>query len=172
MTPSKPSPGFRTPHEPDGTGGAAPDEPEVPLPARPLSHEYVLPSDFQAAKPVQDGLLALLAELNYHEPAVFAVKLALEEAVTNAIRHGNRSDPSRRIRVGWRADAREVLFTVADEGSGFNPEQVPDPTLSENLELPNGRGLMLMKAFMSQVVYNQAGNQVWLLRRNDCYVPE
>ena len=61
---------------------------------------------------------------------------------------------------------------MADEGAGFNPDQVPDPTLSENLELPNGRGLMLMKAFMSQVVYNQTGNQVWLLRRNDCYVPE
>lgn len=148
-------------------------EPDTrPLPERPLDEFIEFPGEFASAKRVQDRLIAALQDLRFLEPAVFAVKLAVEEAVTNAIRHGNKLDSRRKVRVGWAITPAEVLITVADEGAGFNPELLPDCTAPENLEVPNGRGVMLMRAFMSAVVYSRTGNQVWLLRRNDETLPD
>mgnify|MGYP005848156097 CR=1 FL=1 len=172
MTPSKPPPVSKASPEPSGNPGGAAGHPPAAgavasLTQRPMARQFVLPSDCRAARPVQDELLDTLVRLDYHETAVFAVKLAVEEAVTNAIRHGNRMDPSRQVRIGWSADAGEVVVTVADEGPGFDPDALPDPTAAENLELPNGRGVMLMRAFMSEVVFSPVGNQVWLRKRNE-----
>jgi len=169
MTPPRPSQASPQPADPQA---AAPTDPRdakcsSPLCERPLAHFYTLPSECRAVKKVEEGLLKTLADLHYDEPSIFAVKLAVEEAVSNAIRHGNRMDPSRNVRIGWTADEREVVITVGDDGPGFDPVCVPDPTSPENLELPGGRGIMLMRAFMSEVAFNPQGSQIWLLKRND-----
>jgi serine/threonine-protein kinase RsbW len=110
--------------------------------------------------PLLDRVVSLLEGLEYSAKEVFAVRLALEEAVVNGLKHGNADDPSRSVWVRYRADAAEVRLEVEDEGAGFNPDQVPDPLAPENLENPSGRGLFLMRTYMTSVEYNDRGNRV------------
>jgi len=102
----------------------------------------------------------------YDPDAVFGINLSLEEALTNAVRHGNAGDPDKTVTIRYFVDAERVVVMVRDEGNGFRPEAVPDPTADENLERPSGRGLMLMQSYLSQVTYSPRGNEVWMLKLN------
>ena len=124
--------------------------------------EVVIPSDTAAGQAVQERIIAKLEELRFHDRDVFGVRLALEEALVNAIKHGNRMDPYKTVRVSCRIWDDRVWVEVEDQGPGFHVEDVPDPTADENLERPCGRGIMLMKAFMTRVEYNTTGNRVVL----------
>ncbi|MCP4192713.1 MAG: ATP-binding protein [Planctomycetaceae bacterium] len=107
----------------------------------------------------------IVDQLHQHDWArddVFGVHLALEEAVVNAIKHGNGEDPQKRVQVITKISSRRCWIQVQDEGPGFNPQEVPDCTLDENLEKCSGRGLLLMRNFMSLIEYNEVGNQVVL----------
>jgi serine/threonine-protein kinase RsbW len=128
--------------------------------------EVIIPNDLRSAKQSEDRILAELDRCHYDADTTFAVKLALEEALTNAIKHGNRGDALKRISVRYHVDPRQIVVVVRDEGPGFRPECVPDPTAEENLERPCGRGLMLMQAYMTSVWYNESGNEVWMLKVN------
>jgi serine/threonine-protein kinase RsbW len=110
--------------------------------------------------PLLDRVVGLLEGLGYSAKEVFGVRLALEEAAVNGLKHGNADDPSRSVWVRYRADAAEVWLEVEDEGPGFDPGEVPDPLAPENLENPSGRGLFLMRTYMSSVEYNARGNRV------------
>ena len=99
-----------------------------------------------------------LGARGYPEGSMFAVRLAIEEAVVNAFRHGNRNDPSKSVRYMAYIDDGRASFEVQDEGPGFDPKTIPDPTEDENLEIPSGRGVMLIKAYMSDVEYVPPGN--------------
>ena len=107
-----------------------------------------------------EELLDELRRQDWEEKDVFGVHLAVEEALVNAIKHGNQEDPAKLVMVQTHVSATVVKIEVTDEGGGFDPEAVPDPTDDENLEAPSGRGLMLMKSFMSSVEFNDAGNHV------------
>jgi serine/threonine-protein kinase RsbW len=110
----------------------------------------------------------LLEQLNWHEwqeHDIFGVHLAMEEAVVNAIKHGNQDDASKFVDVVIRLNKEEVHLQVTDQGDGFVPSEVPDPTDDENLDLPSGRGLMLMRSFMNLVEYNDKGNSVRMEKR-------
>jgi serine/threonine-protein kinase RsbW len=124
------------------------------------STERVIPSETGAGKVVLDEVLKRLEESGWIEHDVFGVHLAMEEALVNAIKHGNRQDASKSVRVACKVSPERVFIEIADEGSGFNPDAVADPTDLENLEVPSGRGIMLMRSFMSRVEYNSAGNCV------------
>jgi serine/threonine-protein kinase RsbW len=103
--------------------------------------------------------------LGYPPRDVFAVRLGLEEALVNAIRHGNRGDPGKRVRVRYRVTAEEVRAEVEDEGRGFDPGAVADPLDEAELARPCGRGLLLMRHYLDGVFYNEAGNAVTLHKR-------
>lgn len=124
--------------------------------------EVIIPSDTVAGQQVQERIVTLLEQLAYSDRDVFGVRLALEEALVNAIKHGNGMDPDKQVRIQCRVDAEKVRVEIEDEGDGFQPEQVPDPTEEENLEKPCGRGIMLMRAFLTLVEYNETGNRVVL----------
>lgn len=126
----------------------------------------VIPSDLHAVRQVEDAILAEACRFGYNESARFAVKLALEEGLNNAIKHGNRCDPAKTVEVTYQVDASSIWIEIVDQGCGFAPQNVPDPTLDENLEKPSGRGIMLMRAYMDEVRYSPAGNQVYMLKRN------
>ena len=99
-----------------------------------------------------------------HAPGTqFAVRLALDEAMANAIHHGNSDDPNKHVTVEYSVTRQRIQISVTDEGNGFDPNAVPDPTLHENICKPNGRGLMLMHAYMTKVQYNSRGNSVTLV---------
>jgi serine/threonine-protein kinase RsbW len=111
-------------------------------------------------------VLEALDELDYSDSSRFAVRLALEEAISNAFRHGHRDLPATEpIRLEWAATGEELEVTVEDRGPGFDPSAVPDPTLDQNLEMPSGRGLMLMRAYMSAIRFNRSGNRVTMVYR-------
>ncbi len=99
-----------------------------------------------------------LAAHGFDDGAKFAIRLAIEEAVVNAFRHGNRSDPKKSVHFRAYIDDTRASFEVEDEGPGFDPATIPDPTEDENLEIPSGRGVMLIKAYMTEVEYVPPGN--------------
>jgi serine/threonine-protein kinase RsbW len=109
-------------------------------------------------------ILDALARHKYTESSRFAVRLALEEGISNAFRHGHRTlPPGVPIHLSYLATDKELRVVIQDRGPGFDPASVPDPTLEQNLEVPSGRGLMLMRAYMTSVTFNPSGNQVTLI---------
>lgn len=126
-----------------------------------------IPSNPSDGHAVQERIIALLERMNFSAKDVFGVRLALEEALVNAIKHGNGSDPNKQVHILCEVDEIEARIEIEDEGPGFDPGDVPDPTDEENLEKPGGRGIMLMRAFMSEVDYVGNGNRVRLVKSRD-----
>jgi serine/threonine-protein kinase RsbW len=122
--------------------------------------QVVIPSDPGETQRVQAEIEQALKAHQFSEREIFAVRLALEEALVNAIKHGNQMDRSKKVRVAYRVHAERFDVVVADEGPGFDPAEVPDPTAVENLERPCGRGLMLMRHYMNEVRFSCHGNSV------------
>jgi len=119
-----------------------------------------IPSIPKARSIVESRLMQLLEREMYTERHIFSIKLALEEAVVNAIRHGNGLDPEKVVTVRFKVNRDKTVIEVEDQGCGFDPNDVPDPTAEENLDQPSGRGLMLMNAYMDKVEFENPGNVV------------
>ena len=124
--------------------------------------DTTIPNDTATALAVQERIIDALEKLAYSQRDVFGVRLALEEALVNAIKHGNRNDPRKSVRIECRISAEKIIVEIEDEGTGFEVDDVPDPTAEENLEKPSGRGIMLMRAFMTRVDYAGRGNRIVL----------
>jgi len=124
--------------------------------------DRVIPSDAQAGRQVLHELLGQLENHHWAKHDVFGVHLAMEEALVNAIRHGNHQDADKRVRICCRLSPERLRIEITDEGQGFDPSSLPDPTDPARLHSPRGRGVMLMRAFMSHIEYNDRGNQVVL----------
>ena len=117
--------------------------------------------------PTIESVVRAMADQLYAEKDVFAVRLALEEALVNAIRHGNHDDVARRVSVSYLVGPERVLVEVKDEGDGFDPGEVPDPLAPENLERSSGRGLHLMRTYMTWIRFNARGNCVTMCRSRE-----
>ena len=124
--------------------------------------QVTIKNDTVAGQAVQERIVKILEDLGYPPRDVFGVRLALEEALVNAIKHGNGMDPDKTVRIDCRINLQTVRIEIEDEGDGFEPDLVPDPTDPDNLEKPCGRGLMLMRSFMSRIEFNDVGNRVTL----------
>jgi serine/threonine-protein kinase RsbW len=124
------------------------------------SRVLTIPSDPAEARRLQEEIEQLLRRNHFCDHDIFAIKLALEEALINAIKHGNQMDPSKNVHITYHVLPDRFDIHITDEGRGFDPCDVPDPTIAENLERPCGRGLMLMRYYMSQVTFDAAGNSV------------
>ncbi len=125
-----------------------------------MAAEMSIPSDLAEARRIQTVIEEALQASSYSEHDIFSIKLALEEALVNAIKHGNQMDPDKRVIVNYQVTTNRFDIRITDEGNGFNPDDVPDPTAPENLERPCGRGLLLIRGFMTEVVYHGRGNSV------------
>jgi serine/threonine-protein kinase RsbW len=132
---------------------------------------WVIPSDFVATRDIQQHVVDALERYGYSEQSTFAVKLALEEALINAIRHGNKLDRTKRVTVEAKITAKQCEITVEDEGPGFNRKSVPDPTLEENLEKCSGRGILLIEAYMNKVTWDRGGRRIKIVKYNRDDVP-
>ena len=129
--------------------------------------EKVLPTNRGVVRATEREVLGRLAEVGYDDDHRFAVRLAFEEALVNAMKHGNRMDPRRFVRLAYRISEECVEIRVTDEGVGFQPCGVPDPTRDENLQRPCGRGIMLMRSYMDEVDYSPSGNEVLMVKYRD-----
>jgi serine/threonine-protein kinase RsbW len=101
----------------------------------------------------------------YSSRDLFALTLAVYEATANAFRHGNRSDPSKWVRINFVVSPYEAMVSVEDQGQGFDPALVPDPRNEENRAQPSGRGLFLMRNYTTWLSIDPPGNRVTLCRR-------
>jgi len=127
----------------------------------PVKAEIQLANTREDIERAEGGLLGALEKFGYADAARFAVRLALEEALVNAFRHGHKDlPPETKVRLAYSVTPAEVILEVEDSGPGFDPAQVRDPTLDENLEIPTGRGLLLMRAYMTSVEHLGRGNRV------------
>jgi serine/threonine-protein kinase RsbW len=126
--------------------------------------EIVVANELEATKTPEKLILDEAARCGHCENAAFAVKLAFEEAMTNAYRHGNKCNPSKRIFIRYQVTKDKIEIEVRDEGEGFEPHRVPDPTQPEFIDRPHGRGIMLMRAYLDEVEFSQVGNAVRLVK--------
>jgi serine/threonine-protein kinase RsbW len=110
--------------------------------------------------PLMEDIVARMGQIGWTERELFGIQMALEESLSNAIRHGNKLDESKQVAVECRISPQRFWLRVEDEGEGFDPRKVPDCTMDESLHDCGGRGVMLITAYMTQVDYNQRGNCV------------
>ncbi len=109
-------------------------------------------------------ILSKLEDFSFSKEDIFAVHLALEEAFSNAVTHGNKMDPRKEIRIDYSMDPDKIGISVTDQGNGFKPEAIPDPRFGKKLYEPDGRGLLLMQSYMDVVEFNEQGNTVHMIR--------
>lgn len=129
-----------------------------------VSLKFNIASDLIAASDVQRQILEAVDAAGFDENEQFGIKLALEESLVNAIKHGNKLDPKKRVQVEASIDDRRCEIVIEDEGPGFDRACVPDPTAEENLTKCSGRGLLLIEAYMTSVRYSKGGRRVRLVK--------
>jgi serine/threonine-protein kinase RsbW len=125
--------------------------------------ELILPSKIEAIPPAVKQIMRLLRKECCAPEHEFAVETALHEALANAILHGNRQDPNKKVYVCCACDsAKGVLIVVQDEGKGFDPAKVPSPLLAENIHSEGGRGIFLINALMDEVHLRRGGTEIYM----------
>ena len=130
----------------------------------PIRSSIIIESKPSGLREPCERLLSILEERGYTQDDMFAVHLALEEAFLNAVKHGNKMDPAKKVVLEYLVDEEKVDIRMMDEGRGFDPRSIPDPRTGENLYRPEGRGLLLMNAYMDMVEYNEQGNGLRMVR--------
>lgn len=125
-----------------------------------------IPSDVKAISPLVDRLMRLIEGSHCIIGEEHAVELALREALSNAVVHGNRLDAHKLVHVRCRCKVgKGISLTVSDQGQGFDPRTVSDSVTVENLEADHGRGIHLMKLAMDEVSFEQRGTEVHMCKR-------
>lgn len=135
-------------------------------------YDQTLPSDLDVGHAAIEELMTALGSAGWEGMDVFRIQMAIEEAVVNAIEHGNKRDPEKRIRLVFDVTPTKATLTIMDQGEGFDHRNVADPTTEELLEKPRGRGVMLMRELMNEAIFNEAGNQVTLVKIRSVEIPE
>ena len=130
-----------------------------------------IPSDTGEGMVVQEKIVSLMEKHEYSMRDVFAMRLSLEEAITNAIKHGNGGDREKNVAVTANVSDEHIHVVVKDEGEGFDPGDVPDPTADEYIDRPGGRGLMLMRAYLEFVEYSDGGRTITMQRSRNSELP-
>lgn len=127
-----------------------------------------LPSKIESIEQAIGEVTAFAASAGFSDEALFAVDLALREALANAIKHGNKLDETKSVDLAFEATGDALEISVRDYGTGFEVEEVPDPTNPENLLKATGRGILFMNNFMDAVEWEshpQGGTVVKMLKK-------
>lgn len=122
-----------------------------------------LPSNSESVVVLENFIDDLVQRLEIGEDIYANLMTCLNEAITNAIYHGNKQDPNKKVYVNLEVILnKRLVFTITDEGEGFDFNNIPDPTDLENLEKLTGRGVFIMKRLADQCIFNTRGNEVEL----------
>ncbi|MBL7072227.1 MAG: ATP-binding protein [Candidatus Omnitrophica bacterium] len=124
----------------------------------------VIPTNSRLLKKISKKLIKLLKKAEIDEEIIFDIHVSLEEALRNAMMHGNKLDIRKKIMVEAELEPSIMKIAVEDEGGGFNPSKLPDPTHSENLLKENGRGIYLMRHLMDEVKFENSGRRVTMTK--------
>ena len=128
------------------------------------SCDLTVPAQPGAGDPLIDRMLDRMKRLRWPEKDMFNVQLAFEEAMTNAIMHGSRSDSRKKVFLQCSVAESEVRISIRDEGIGFNPDTLPDPRHPDNILTPSGRGILLIRHIMSKVEFLPGGNGLTMIK--------
>ncbi len=124
-----------------------------------------IPSSLDAGHALIEKLMEQLSQHGWQGRDNFHVQMAAEEAMVNAIKHGNKEAADKVVEVEFKVAADAVYMRIKDQGKGFCPANLPDPRNDEHLECTNGRGVMLIQTMMTEVHYNDIGNEVIMVKQ-------
>lgn len=125
-----------------------------------------LPNDPRQIERAVDSVMECCTACQGHGRKIrLNLRVSLTEALSNAMLYGNGPDPEKRVRIAVVVREWEIEARITDQGVGFNPRRIPDPTAPDNLEKSRGRGLFLMRELMDEVYFNEQGNEVTLILR-------
>ncbi len=136
------------------------------------SFDKTLPSEMDVGHAAIEELMVALGAAGWIGMDVFRIQMAIEEAVVNAIEHGNKREPTKKVRLVFQVTPDKATMVVTDEGPGFDHRNLADPTSDELLDKPRGRGVMLMRELMNEANFNEAGNQVTMIKMRSAEIPE
>jgi len=123
--------------------------------------DVTLPGDFSAFSAVIESIMAVIGEMGCAAGREFEIELALNEALSNAIRHGSAQDPSKQVQCCVACDhARGMLIVVRDPGPGFDPASIPSPIVGRNIFSEGGRGIYLINQLMDEVRFEKGGTEI------------
>jgi serine/threonine-protein kinase RsbW len=130
----------------------------------PIRQSLVVQSKSTAIEGVCKQILSELGVHEFTEDNIFAVHLALEEAFVNAVTHGNKMSPDKKVRIEYLVNADKIEIFLTDQGEGFDASLVPDPRWGDNLYKTGGRGLFLIRSYMDIVEFNERGNCIRMVK--------
>ena len=110
-------------------------------------------------------VLKAMDNQGFADDTIRKMKITLTELLVNALHHGNKKDPLKKVILGHIVDKNKSVISILDEGDGFNPSVVPDPTLPENLIKDSGRGLYIVRCYVDDLYFNEKGNRVTIVKR-------
>jgi len=128
--------------------------------------QFTIPSTKAATREVFERIMHEVERHKYGENSAFAIRLALEEGLMNAVKHGNKLDAKKTVHVEAKVTNRSAEIIIEDQGEGFARKEVPDPCAHENLFKCSGRGILLMEAYMDKVQYSRGGRRVRMIKKN------
>jgi serine/threonine-protein kinase RsbW len=128
----------------------------------PVYLQYI--SYFEEMDKATSVILSAMDSLGYPDESIRKMKIILTELFANAIYHGNKGDHSKKVTVGHAIDKNKVTISIMDEGDGFDPSKIPDPTLPENLVKDCGRGIFIVRSYADSLEYNRKGNRVTITK--------
>jgi len=128
-----------------------------------LRLDLTLPADVNEIDPVVERIMGIVSNMECGSGKEFEIETALREALANAVVHGCKEDPGKRIQVAVGCDeSRGMLNIVRDPGSGFNPRDIPSPTTGQNVYRAHGRGIYLINELMDEVRFEKGGTEIWM----------
>lgn len=117
--------------------------------------ELILPGRIESVAKAAEAAAGIMSRAGFGDDIAFGVDMAVREAVTNAVLHGNRQDETKSVEIIFNVSPAALEITVRDRGMGFDPESVPDPTDQENVLKTSGRGIFFMRTFMDEVTWTR-----------------
>jgi len=128
--------------------------------------KFEIESKVKSLRIVEKAIDEITSELSISPDDYGKILVSTLEGVNNAIMHGNHADPEKRVEIEISCKERELKIKITDEGSGFMPKKLPDPTVPENLESLNGRGVFLMSKLADKIKFSKKGNSVTMIFKN------
>ena len=134
--------------------------------------EFEVPSVISLMHGILDYLMKRIEKMGVINLENSNLFVALDEAFVNAVKHGNKYDATKLVRITAEVSTKEARFTIEDEGEGFNLAEIPDPTDAANLFKASGRGVLIIHNVMDEVTYNERGNRLTMVKKSQVSHPE